>query len=726
VSKLKLLVSAAAACCAASSTAWAGDAQTPANGTSQSPGGTQAATGATATGAATGAATGGDEVVVTGQHSDETRIDRHVYSVRNDPIAQTSSANDILARLPAVTVAPSGQIRLLGSSPTIQIDGQTVPGATLTQILRTMTGDQIDRIEIITNPSAQYSAQASGGIINIVTRQTFGRGLGGALVGNYDTTNSYTATFGPTWTRGAFSLAGRVGYSRNLSRADTDITRDIFAASDIVRQIGETHQESQFSNEFISFGYRPNNRINALFSLEHSDGHGGARQSINASHAAGPLFTEEIRTPNDFSGDRAVAGYTWNGAHNGESLTFNATLQRFQNDFNQSTTTQPAAGPLTQFLSPAPFTGRSANLKLDYQRTFGRALLSAGAAFDFNRTDNTDAFITSIGPPNPNDFVETLHGVQSTPAAYVTYQFPVGHLTFLPGIRFEDFAQDVHSSPAHARLSDPRFLPTLHVRRNLLPGLDLDASYTRKISHPGISQFDPALRFQDATHASRGNPDLRPSLTNAFELALNYQSGARNLNFTFYDRITDDTIAQVFDLTPEGVTISHPVNAGANELRGMQASIAQPFGRNWRLTTTFNLLERSFDQFLAGGSARSSEFEYNGNATLEYRDVDQNRIGAQQIQIVAQWQGPQHNFQTVSDNFAVLGVTWRRTLTERVASQLQLFDVFDSGRFRNTFRNDQLEEKSITHIHGNGGGRRLQLTLTYKLANPQAVAAHAS
>lgn len=712
MAKLRFFLSAAAACFAASTQAWAQQAQAPANDGAQTPPPSHAA-----------AAAANDEVVVTGTHSDETRIDRHVYSVRNDPIAQTSSLSDILGRLPAITVAPSGQIRLLGTNPTIQIDGQTVPGATLTQVLRTMTGDQVDRIEVITNPSAQYSAQASGGIINIITRQTFGRGIGGSLLGSYDTTDSYVATLSPTWTRGPFSLATRLSYNRNLSFSDSTLTRDVFATSDVVNEIGHTDQHGDVRNGYFSLGYRPNNRVSANASVERTEFQGNALGMVSDTENGAPLFTRTSQQPGSFTSDRATAAYSWNGAHSGESLTFNATGSRFQSSFNQIATTFPASGPTALTAAPSLTDGRNASLKLDYQRPFGAQLLQAGAAYDLGYQDSTNTFTTLLGPPNPNDYQETLHGRQSTPAAYVTYQFPVGHLTFLPGLRFEDFEQDVNSSAAHAHISDPRLFPTLHVRRNLMPGLDLDASFTRRISHPSLGSIDPGLRFIDSTHAVGGNPNLRPSLTNAFEASLNYQKGTNSVGFVFYDRITDDTLAQSFEVTPGGVTIVRPINAGTNEQRGLRVSVQHPFGRNWRLSVATDLLDRSFDQLSNGVITHGDEFEYNGNATLEYRDVDQNRVGATQIQLTAQWSGPTHSFQSSFDQYSVVNLTWRRTLTDRVAALLTLNDIFDTVRARSTFRTDQLEERTLSHGVGNGnGGQRAQLTLTYQLGASQNAA----
>ena len=121
----------------------------------------------------------------------------------------------ILARLPSVTVAPSGAVRLLGAeNVVIQVDGQVVSSASLDAVLRSLSGSDIEKIEVITNPSAQFAANAGGGVINIITRQRFRLGLSGAVSASVDSLGAYQLNASPTWTRGAWSYGLRAGGRR--------------------------------------------------------------------------------------------------------------------------------------------------------------------------------------------------------------------------------------------------------------------------------------------------------------------------------------------------------------------------------------------------------------------------------------------------------------------------------------------------------------------------------
>src|SRR3954462_10659502 len=150
--------------------------------------------------------TGDEAIVVTAPPGDRTLIDRETYLVRDTPLAQTKPALEVIRNLPSVTVDAAGQLRLLGSrSVKILIDGRDTADAN--SILENLQASRIARIEVMTNPPAQYSAYGSAGIINIVLRKSFAEGLAGSAVASVGDLGYLTARGSPTWSRGKWSLA---------------------------------------------------------------------------------------------------------------------------------------------------------------------------------------------------------------------------------------------------------------------------------------------------------------------------------------------------------------------------------------------------------------------------------------------------------------------------------------------------------------------------------------
>ena len=144
--------------------------------------------------------------------------------MRDTPEARSTTTTDILGRIPSVEVQADGNVRLIGAGQaTILIDGRRVADPQ-TQ-LRNMTGNQIERIEVLTNPGAQFPAQGTGGIVNIITRRNTQNGLGGSATASGGTYGSYDLRVSPTYGTGNWTFQGNLGHGRFEQRADFERER---------------------------------------------------------------------------------------------------------------------------------------------------------------------------------------------------------------------------------------------------------------------------------------------------------------------------------------------------------------------------------------------------------------------------------------------------------------------------------------------------------------------
>ena len=340
----------------------------------------------------------------------------------------------------------------------------------------------------------------------------------------------------------------------------------------------------------------------------------------------------------------------------------------------------------------------------------GDNFLTLGASFDQQNQTIDTARQTLAGPALPPDFTATLLGRQQTLAGYATYQFDTGDWTWLPGVRGEDYRREVVSSGIESDSADLDWFPSLHVRRALSPEINLDVSYSRRVQRPPFQLLDPALRFTDVNRASSGNPNLDPTLTDAYEANLNYQKNGRSIALTFYDRISDDIVSPFTQVLASGVILTTQVNAGTSEQRGLQALLRGPLGAHWRYSLSANVLNREFD-FLSGGiTSRRNEIEYDGLAQLDYRDVNQDRDGANQFQIELRFQGPRHTLQSDADEFIVANFTWRRRLTPKLFGVLLAQDIFATQDNVNEVFTDLYRERT----EFSSTGARVRFALTYQ------------
>jgi ferric enterobactin receptor len=647
------------------------------------------------------------------------RIDRRTYALRDDPAAQSSNMYDVLGRIPSVSVAPSGAVTLLGAdNVTIQINGQPVPGQNLEQVLRGITGAEVERIEVITNPSAQYSAATSGGIINIITRQRFNAGMNGSVQVSADSLGSYHAGVSPSWSRGPWSLSGGAGFWSGEQSQAFERERTILSSGVTTREEGE--QEVEFGGRYLSrltLGYRPTERRRFSVALDHVRGGNDILRDTETTESATPLSSQTNLNQVEFRNDQVTFEFHQQGARPRELLKANAMLQRHGVEFEQTFTFMPAAGTPAQFMSRNSFDSLNANARLEYERPLGaERFLTVGVHLDASDQEIENARETLLGPAVPPDYTALLDGRQETAAAFGTFQFAAGDWTWQPGLRAETYRREVVSAGLETDTVDTRYFPSIHIRRPLGENIDMNLSYTSRIQRPGFQQLDPALRFIDVNRAIRGNPSIEPSLTDAYEANFTYQNGGRSFSLTVYDRISEDIFSPFTETLLDGTILTTTVNAGASEQRGVQAILRGPLSQRWRYSANVNVLNREFDVLSGGVIARRDELEYDGSVSLDYREPDQNAVGADQLQFEVRFQGPRHTLQTDLDEFVVANFTWRRKLTDRLYGTLMAQDIFGSQNNVSEIAADTYFERTEVQ----SPGARVRLALIYQFgAGPQ-------
>lgn len=657
-----------------------------------------------------------DDIVIEAEPGDQVRIDRRTYTLRDDPVAQSTNMFEILGRIPSVSVAPSGDITLLGASNvTIQINGQPVQGANLEQVLRGLQGSEVERIEVITNPSAQYSAEASGGIINIITRRRFDAGFNGSIQASADTLDSYHFGVAPSWSSGPWSFSGQVGLFGGGQEGDFTRERQEIPAGAITAEEGRrVFEYDGWYASRLQAAYSPSEHHRMSLSLSGNEFNFQQDQMAAVADASGPLRTTEART--DTSGEfrQIIFDFQQTGDSPREVIKLNAALNRFTNASDTLFSTLPAGGGASsQYATMSELDSTSANLKLDVERPLpDERFLTFGVAIDRSEQTIGNA-LQLVAGAGPLPYDSELEGVQQTLAAYSTFQTDTGDWTWLPGLRAEYYQREVASAGLENEDSELRLFPSLHIRNELTRHINVDLSYTSRIQRPSFQALDPALRFFDVNRASVGNPNLEPTTTDAYEANFVYQKNGASFSLTFFDRISEDIFSSFTEVTSDGTILTTTINAGTSEQRGLQALLRGPIGDHWRYSLSANVLSREFD-FLSGGTlTRREELEYDGVAQLDYREPDQDVVGADQVQFEVRFQGPWHSLQSEYDAYATANFTWRRRLAPRLFGVLTVQDIFDSSDTTSEITTDTYFERS----EFSSAGTRVRLALTYQFGS---------
>lgn len=655
-----------------------------------------------------------DEIVVRAQSDQRTAIDRETYTVRDTAEARSSNALDILGRIPAVTVQPDNSIRLLGTTGvTVLVDGRPSPNP---NVLRDLQGSEIARIEVVSNPSAQFSASGTGGVINIITRRNALDGLRGSVTASASRYGGFELRAAPSYTSGDWTVSGNLGFTRNGTETESTRERISLDPTSPLPDTFET-QESRGRFEFANFNaqvsYRPTDKKTITFQ-------GGAitadarmttdSELVISTNPAAPL-AQLITSDFNYSAYSVSLEYRAEGSRPGELLT--TSVQQYRFDPTSEVTTELGAGQFN-FQSDA-FT-RARIFKLDYVRPLrpGHRLLVGGSA---NDTHEFNMLVQDGDLPlggNPFPPASTIDGTFLEAAAYASYQFPLLGGTLLAGLRVESRDYGFADQSLGDGPSDVHFFPSLHLERRLSGWLMGNLSYSRRIAWPQVQQLSPALRFVDSTTAFGGNPDLRPELTDSFEGRLRAEVSRQTISLTLFGRRTDDLFSQLSTLTDDGVLITQPVNVGVRTDLGASVAVQGTVVRGLSYTLNASLIDRSIDRGQFGILEEQHSSNYTATAQVDYRDGTDGRRGADRVTVTTNFSGPYDDGLVRRSAFFRASASWSHAITDRLSSVVTIDDVFGPTEFRTS----TFSETAFTRSINLSDGPRFKFALTYSLGRP--------
>lgn len=612
-------------------------------------------------------------IEVVGTRSDQAqKIDRRTYRVKDNAQAAQSDTLQLLRGLPAIVITSDDEILLLGSGGvTVLVDERPIQGDT-TQYLRTLRGSDIERIEVITNPSAQYTAQGSGGIINIVLRRKRADGVNGSasLLGSSHGRVEGSATIKAKRGKWGFeaqaqSSAGNYGVSkfRTLRTVDQpDGTTIINSANGKSTSRGK----SVFLSGKVSYDIDPKTSM----SLSAAGGINDFRSDNRTDYLglAGNFAPFSSAQRSDFPGGFGYAQFDFDrkGKVEGQSFKAFAIAYAFGSD------------PLTtaRYDNGGGYTldGRDRqwgiNSKVDWVRPFGKSrILSFGTTLDYDVADRRLRSINS-GPGEISRFEtdDSLKTRSLSSAAYVTYQLKFGQLTVMPGARLERFDRTI-SSPGQPSISIHRtsLFPSFHLERPLGKKFTVTASYARRIQRPSPSQLRPYLIRRGPLFFERGNPDLRDQTTDSYEFNLAYRYKKLNFGLILYDRETTNLFDSAYSIDTDGNTISTPVNAGRKSNRGAQIDVGLPLLARVKGSASFNLFNSIVPYDTTSGTSRFSQLRYTANATLNWQGKDGPKRPGDIAQLQLEYASPSRLFQSRYSGSISANVSYTHNLSKTLA-----------------------------------------------------------
>lgn len=653
------------------------------------------------------------EVLVVAERGPQQSIDRKSYAIRQGPAAEVSNGLDVMQNLPSVSVDAAGRIELLGNANVkILIDGRPVPDA-LT-ILRGLSAAQIARVEVITNPSAQFPSDGTGGIINIITRRSARDGLGGTLAAGVDSRGAITGRAGPTWTKDKWTLSNNIGRFAFYQPQSSEVRRQQLAGT----PDGVSNRNEDSSSDFAGRGYfmrsqaiyRPAER-RSLSAAFFANTFTGDQDLVNrVTPGVGGLGFVPLEQRADmrqrFTAGNLSVDYRADGTQPNQNLVIAASASTFTVNGNSRYRETSDAGAVADLLTGTQIRDRSATLKADYNTPLGERRLAVGGQLDWRQRDFFDFAQGGALTGAPRNRASSFGGSYTEAAAYVTYQTALGGWKLLPGLRVQarDYSLDAGGGPSQVQP-----FPSLHVERKLSQRFTGVLSYSRRVAWPDIADLTPLVRQMSPTFAMTGNPALDPETTDAIEGRISYGGKVHSFDLTLYNRITRDTFDRRITQSGDGLLLSRPINAGKRLDQGLEAAFRGRVAPGLRYTLTGNLTAVS--RQVEALAERRRDAQYRGKLQLDYTSGKAGDPGYDQVTLNLRYEGPVQNFQTRRSSYMDGDLAWTHRFTPRLSSVLNVTALLGSYKIRTDLRTPFLLERRIDR----NTGTTVRFTLTYQL-----------
>lgn len=687
-----------------------------------------------------------NEVTVTGQRATmKLEVDRKSFDVGQLISNAGQSASDVLDNVPSIEVDNDGNVSLRGnSSVEVWINGKAsgLTSDNRAQILQQLPAESIDRIEVIDNPSAKFSAEGSAGIINIVLKKDRKAGYYGSVQAGGDTRGGANTSFNVNYNSRLIDSYLNIGYRHRANTGHMESQQ----TSNTYNQTYDSDSKQRGNNFFTRAGVTLHATTKDDFSLSGMLMHGGGN-----SHSYTPyIYTAVANGLNNYQLDRLNRSRTGMDMRYGEFnyrhsfndkhfIDFTADLSSWKmngDNWYQDSTVVVGIDDVTYSYQYRPqyINNHRKELKLEYENQVTKNFkIEAGYNGNFSR-ENTpqESYMdnTSFDGTNASEdklFFNRFIYKQDLHAFYTTLSYKFGALSLMGGLRGEYWRVNTESytweQEHDAALREQPFkkdyfqlFPSVFMSWQMTETQQLQLNYTRRLRRPWGGQLNSFRDTRDATTVSFGNPYLTPEFSNSFSLNYLKQWNDHSLLVSAYYRPTTDVIQRIsYKNQEDGLFYQTSMNVAKSVSTGLEMTVKNKLWRILDLTTSANayyyrLNGFSYDidgQTVTGNSDHN--FTWNARMTaslmLPY-DISIQSTGRYTARQVITQGYRKANY---SIDFGARKNFFNKMFTLSVNCR----DLLDSRRFE-TFTSGP---NFTRHQINRRGGRRMSMTLTWNFGN---------
>lgn len=670
--------------------------------------------------------------VVAEKSTVEIKLDKRVYNVGKDMMVKGGTVSDVLDNVPSVTVDAEGTVALRGNENVkILIDGKPsgLAGINIADALKLLPADAVEKVEVVTNPSARYDAEGGGGIINIVLRKGKANGVNGSVMVNAGDPETYGTSINLNKKSDDYNLFSNIGYNYRNNPGNSMVDAEYFNSD------GSTSRyiKERRTNERLSKGYNANFGIdlnlsksltwtNALTFRENNGENPDNVFFYNFDASNNPTFVRNRL--NDQKNDEFSIEYTSNFTKkfkkDDHKLTFDfASSQNKENEY--ATIYDQILGDPSSLATQGTTNKNNQQRNLfqtDYVLPIGKnGRFEAGYRGSFQK-NLTDFVVTPV-----SDFSNTLEYIENVNALYTQYGSKINKFSYFFGLRFEDSHIEVNSLSLNDYNTKKynNLFPSATFNYEFSESSSVSLSYSKRINRPRGRFLNPVSSLSSNINIFQGNPNINPSYTDAIDLGYLKRWKKLTFNTSAYINITNNAfqfIRKESGLFVEGVPVilSTPINLSKEYRTGFEFNLNYTPYKWWRINGNFNAFRNetqgnySYVDYI--GNTVNQNFD---NVALTWFSRISSKITLPykiDWQTNATYNAPQSNAQGKSLGVASMNLAFSKdVLKDKASISLNVSDVFNSRK--------RIMETNIPNVVNSYSEmqwrvRQVMLTFTYR------------
>jgi ferric enterobactin receptor len=578
----------------------------------------------------------------------ENRIDKMVYNAQNDLTAQSGAAIDVLKKVPQVTVDVDGNVELQGNANIrFLINGKpsSIFGASLADALQAIPASQIKSIEVITSPGAKYDAAGTGGIINIILKDSKVQGINGS-VNLTAATRQENGSFNLNARKGNFGVNAFFSGNRQLNTTvlNTNNRTSIDSQdSTYLSQNGsaDSKRSGYQSGLSLNWSITPKDELTASVGFDHFGNHNSGltnQEETRMGRASGAVLADLFSLRNSDSKFSAYStdyslDYKKTFKKEGQELDvlFSSSYSKNTVNYFQQQDYLNSDKITTGIRGNNPGNDRETNISIDYTHPITKTFTIEGGAKlvmeDLKNVTNTDSLLADGTYINNANQTYGFNYKRNVYAGYISASTSLfkSFLDIKLGLRNE-YTTTTADFPGVNIPGYNTVAPSAVISHKLSPTQSIKLSYSYRIERPDYGDVNPFYNISDPHNISTGNPRLKPEINNNFELGYSrtFDGGANIYIGAFYRHNTDDIqqfttsydTLQINGKTYNNVLLNQRANLGTQGSLGGNIFASVPVTSKLNLRTNIFLISRDNN---APGLGQVTAFSYRLNLNASYQ-----------------------------------------------------------------------------------------------------------